>query len=152
MTGNNHREEASVEFWKPSSLAEDAFLLGEWLVDPMLNNLCNGKQQVRIEPRTMELLVFLAQHAGKTLAKERLIASVWRDAFVTDDVLTRGICGLRRVFGDNPKTPRYIETIPKRGYRLVAPVTRASDFEQEIAKPRKSLRAALLQLWASIMG
>src|SRR6185295_12697783 len=57
------------------------------------------------------------------VAKERLIQTVWSDTFVTDDVLTRAISELRRVFGDDAKASRFIQTIPKSGYRLIAPVS-----------------------------
>ena len=71
----------------------------------------------------MQVLVLLAAHAGQVVAKERLIRTVWPDAFVTDDVLTRAISELRRVFGDDAKEPRFIQTIPKSGYRLIAAVS-----------------------------
>ena len=71
----------------------------------------------------MQVLVLLAAHPGQVIAKERLILTVWPDAFVTDDVLTRAISELRRVFGDDAKEPRFIQTIPKSGYRLIALVS-----------------------------
>jgi TolB-like protein len=70
----------------------------------------------------MQVLVLLAAHAGQVVAKERLIQTVWPDTFVTDDVLTRAISELRRVFGDDARDSRFIQTIPKSGYRLIAPV------------------------------
>jgi len=63
---------------------------------------------------------------GEVVSKERLMRSVWPDAFVGDDVLTRCISELRRVFGDDAKEPRFIQTIPKSGYRLIAPVSRGA--------------------------
>ena len=68
----------------------------------------------------MQVLVCLAEHAGQVVAKERLMRTVWPDTFVSDDVLTRCISELRRVFGDDAKEPRVIQTIPKSGYRLIA--------------------------------
>src|SRR6185295_4464212 len=68
----------------------------------------------------MHVLVCLAEHPGEVVAKEHLIRTVWPDTFVTDDVLTRSISELRRVFGDDAKEPRVIQTIPKSGYRLIA--------------------------------
>ena len=84
----------------------------------------------------MQVLVLLATHAGQVVAKERLIQTVWPDTFVTDDVLTRAISELRRVFGDAAKESRFIETIPKSGYRLIARVS-VSGADQEIAAPRQ---------------
>jgi hypothetical protein len=77
---------------------------------------------VHLEPKIMEVLVYLAEHAADVIPKEQLLRSVWADTAVTDDVLTRAIFELRRVFDDDVRTPRVIQTIPKRGYRLIAPV------------------------------
>jgi TolB-like protein/Flp pilus assembly protein TadD len=71
----------------------------------------------------MEVLVCLAEHPGEPVSKEKLLQTVWADTFVGDSVLTRSISELRRVFEDEAKEPRVIQTIAKRGYRLVAPVT-----------------------------
>jgi adenylate cyclase len=98
------------------------FRVGSWLVAPSLNTISNKDTTVRLEPKAMEVLVCLAQHAGETLPKEILFQTVWPDTFVTDDVLTHSISELRRAFADDAHQPRIIQTIPKRGYRLVAPV------------------------------
>jgi DNA-binding winged helix-turn-helix (wHTH) protein len=98
------------------------FRVGPWLVEPSLNTVsCNG-MAVRLEQKQIEVLVCLAQQAGHLVSKEKLLQTVWPDTFVGDDVLIRSICELRRVFEDDPKDARYIQTIPKRGYRLVASV------------------------------
>src|SRR5262249_45407299 len=76
----------------------------------------------RLEPKVMEVLMCLAHHPGELVPKEHLLHTVWPDTFVTDDVLTRSISELRRVFEDDAKDSRFIQTIPRRGYRLVAPV------------------------------
>ena len=83
-------------------------------VEPSLNSVTGPAGTIRLEPKVMQVLVLLAAHAGQVVAKERLIQTVWPDVFVTDDVLTRAISELRRVFGDDAKEPRFIETIPKR--------------------------------------
>ena len=70
----------------------------------------------------MEVLVCLAQHAGETLSKEKLLQTVWSDTFVSEDALKHSISDLRRVFEDDAREPHVIQTIAKRGYRLVAPV------------------------------
>ena len=72
----------------------------------------------------MEVLVCLASQPGEGVPKEAILKTVWPDTFVSDDVLIRSVSELRRVFEDNAREPRFIETIPKRGYRLVAPVER----------------------------
>jgi len=64
------------------------FRVGRWLVVPSLNSISRKGTTVRLEPKAMEVLVCLAQHAGETLPKETLFHTVWPDTFVTDDVLT----------------------------------------------------------------
>ena len=71
----------------------------------------------------MEVLVRLAQQPGEPISKEELLRAVWPDTFVSDDVLTRSISELRRMLEDDAREPRFIETIPKRGYRMVAAVS-----------------------------
>ena len=98
------------------------FHLGDWRVEPRLNAVSRNGTTVRLQPKIMEVLVCLAQHAGEPVSKENLLGSVWPGTFVTDDVLTRAISELRRVFEDDAQQPHFIQTIPKRGYRLVVPV------------------------------
>lgn len=98
------------------------FHVGEWLVEPALNAVCRNGETVRLQPKVMNVLVCLAQHAGEPVSKEQLLSLVWGDTFVGDDVLKRSISELRRAFQDDVQAPSVIQTIPKRGYRLVAPV------------------------------
>ena len=72
-------------------------------------------------------LLHLSEHAGSVVEKNDLLAAVWADAFVSDDVLTRCVFELRKALKDNSRTPRYIHTVHKRGYRLVAPVREAAE-------------------------
>jgi TolB-like protein/DNA-binding winged helix-turn-helix (wHTH) protein len=101
---------------------ESGFHVGPWLALPSRNTLSLDGKTVHLEPKVMLVLVCLAGRAGETLTKDQLLETVWPDTFVTDDVLTRCISELRRAFEDDPKEARFIQTIPKRGYRLVAPV------------------------------
>jgi len=97
------------------------FQVGSWLVKPGLNTVSQNGTTVHLEPKVMAVLVCLADHAGEPVAKEKLLQTIWPDTFVTDGVLIRSISELRRVFEDEAKDSRFIQTIPKRGYRLVAP-------------------------------
>src|SRR5215471_8091125 len=83
---------------------------------------CEGRS-VRLEPKVMGVLLCLAQHPGETLSKEQLFQAVWPNIIVTEGVLKRCIGELRRVFDDDARNPHIIETISKRGYRLVASVS-----------------------------
>jgi len=99
------------------------FRIGEWLIRPQLGHFegPNGKR-LSIEPKAMEVLVYLAQHPGEVLPKERIIQAVWPDTFIEDCALTTAISKLRKALGDDAKNPSFIETLPKRGFRLILPV------------------------------
>ena len=95
--------------------------VGSWVVTPSLNSISCRDETVRLEPKVMEVLLCLAQHPGETLSKEQLLQAVWPNIIVTEDVLKRCIAELRRAFDDDAREPRIIQTISKRGYRLIAP-------------------------------
>jgi Tol biopolymer transport system component len=100
-----------------------SFRVGEFLIEPQLNSISINGEATRVEPKVMQVLVCLTSAAGEVVSKERLIQSVWTNTFVGDDVLSRAVSELRKVFGDDSKEPRYIQTIPRSGYRLIAPVS-----------------------------
>jgi TolB-like protein/DNA-binding winged helix-turn-helix (wHTH) protein len=110
------------------------FRLGPWLVRPGLNTLSQNGSSTRLEPKVMEVLVCLAASAGEPVSKEVILKTVWPETFVSDDVLTRSISELRRVFEDDPREPRFIQTIPKRGYRLLPTVTAVNGSCAEVAQ------------------
>jgi len=101
---------------------ERHFRLGPWLVKPSLNIAVRNGTTSRLTPKAMEVLVCLAEHAGEPVSKEKLIEEVWPQTFVGDDALKGLVAEIRRVLEDDAKQPRIIETIVKRGYRLVAPI------------------------------
>jgi Tol biopolymer transport system component/DNA-binding winged helix-turn-helix (wHTH) protein len=103
------------------------FQVGEWQVHPSLNRLSRGGEEVRVEPKVMQVLEVLAETPNEVVTRDTLVSRVWPGVYVTDDVLHRAIRELRRVFGDDTANPAYVETIRKRGYRLIAPVTRPED-------------------------
>ena len=106
---------------RESSLGSE-FQTGIWTVQPEACRILNGDREVRLRPMMMTLLVTLAEHAGQVLSKDKILETVWEASFVSESSLTREIAELRQVLGDSRKTPQYIETIPKRGYRYIAPV------------------------------
>ncbi len=99
--------------------------IGSWQVDRTTNELALGGEVVRVEPKVMEVLAVLAGRAGQVVSREELLAAVWPGVVVGDEALTQAIIKLRRALGDDPRSPSYIETISKRGYRLIAPVRSA---------------------------
>jgi len=106
------------------SLDNTTLRIGAWRVDPSLDEISKGAKAVRLEPRAMRLLVCLAEHAGQVVSVEQLLREAWKDVIVTPDSVYHVIATLRRLLGDDGKDCSYIATVPRRGYRLVAPVAR----------------------------
>jgi len=100
------------------------FCVGGWLVEPDLNKLTSGTRTAHVEPRVMDVLAYLAAHAGEVCSKERILQDVWTGTHVSDEVLTYAISEIRKALGDSARKPTYIATISKRGYRLIAEVKR----------------------------
>lgn len=98
------------------------FIIGDWTATPSLNRLERNGKTVSIEPRAMAVLVYLADRAGQVISKNDLTAAVWNERVVGDDAVYQRIHRLRTVLEDDPHHARYIETIPKKGYRLIAAV------------------------------
>jgi len=102
------------------------FRIGEWVIHPRVNAMERNGTTTRLEPKVMQVLVTLASTAGEVITREQLRGAVWPDVFVGEDVLIRAISELRHAFADDPRSPHVIETIPKVGYRLIAPVIQGS--------------------------
>jgi transcriptional activator of cad operon len=109
--------------------------VGEWRVDPALSQLSKGQEIVKVEARTMRLLLYLAQRSGEVVSVEELLNQVWAGVVVTPDSVYQAIASLRRLLGDDPKQPRYIATLQRMGYRLVADVTPCADMPASAAEP-----------------
>jgi DNA-binding winged helix-turn-helix (wHTH) protein len=103
------------------------FRLGAWTVEPSLDRISRDGGEVRLRPRAMDVLVVLALASGRLVGKRELVDEVWRTEFVGDHALTQVIAELRAALGDDARVPSFIETIPRRGYRLVAEVTPLAD-------------------------
>ena len=111
----------SAELQEHLGFAAD-FRIGEWLVEPSLDRVSRAGTVLRLRPQLVNLLVLLARHAGRTVSKETILAEVWEGQHVAESGMTRCVAEIRQALGDDAHAPRIIETIPKRGYRLVAPV------------------------------
>ncbi|MFO7692324.1 MAG: winged helix-turn-helix domain-containing protein [Vicinamibacterales bacterium] len=98
------------------------FRVADWQVEPRLNRVSRGSEVHHLRPRLMDLLVFLADHPGDVLSRDQILSAVWPQRFVAESVLSRSVADLRRLLDDDASMPRLIETIPKRGYRLLAAV------------------------------
>lgn len=99
--------------------------IGAWCVHARAGRLMRAGEERALEPKVMDLLVLLASRPGEVIAHEEIFAALWPDTIVGDDTLARVVSKLRKAFDDDAKTPLYIETIAKRGYRLIAEIDTA---------------------------
>ncbi len=98
------------------------FRLGAWQVRPDLCTLETDGRSVQLEPKAMGVLLCLAQHAPHVVTREQFIEEVWSGRIVTDEVLSRAISLLRTQLEDDAHEPRFVRTIPRVGYALIATV------------------------------
>lgn len=125
-------------------LRTNGFSLGKWTVFPLEGRLKNGDEIRKIQPKSMDVLVVLAEAEAGVVSRETLLSEVWQGRAVSDEPLTRCIGELRRALGDTSKSPQYIQTVPKRGYQLLQkaiPLNTESDTngnEQDSSEPSGS--------------
>jgi Tol biopolymer transport system component/DNA-binding winged helix-turn-helix (wHTH) protein len=124
---------------RPAQAERPDFRLGPHRVRPSVNRVMTPEGEVQLEPKIMQVLVCLADSAGRTVSKQRLFEEVWAGVHVTEDALTRAVGELRRALGDDPARPSYIETIRKTGYRLM---TLPSPAVEEQSGPRTDAPAS----------
>ena len=143
--------------------------IGAWHVDFDSGQLSEDASQAieiaeasrRLEPKSCRVLAYLAAHPGELVTKQALTEAVWSDTYASDDTIARTISRLRTSLGDNSRAPRYIETLPKRGYRLLAAVqplagaspaatTPAAETPAE-RRPRRMLAVGVLLIAALVL-
>lgn len=128
-------------------LGEGGFRVGPWWVEPATGKLQHQDgDEEHLRPQEMDLLCCLASAGGRVVAREEILTEVWDDAAVEEGAITRCVSEIRKTLGDEAKAPRYIETIPKRGYRLMVPVepraAEAPPGQEQAPWLRRSLIAA----------
>jgi len=109
----------------PEPRAEREINIGDWQVYPARNRIVRKGDVRRIQPLSMNILAYLAARAGDVVGHEELLDAFWRGRIACSDAIHRRIADLRRHLGDDRRHPEYIETVPKRGYRLIADVSSA---------------------------
>jgi DNA-binding winged helix-turn-helix (wHTH) protein len=128
---------------------ESPFTVGPFRVDAKKNVLeCEG-YRVRLEPKAMRVLVHLAARAGEDVRKDELMRVVWGGPLVRAEVLTNAIWELRKALRDDCREPDFIQTVPRKGYRLVAPVGLCASRDVGFLDGKRS---ALLRLLRSKFG
>lgn len=103
-------------------VTDRCFTLGEWTVDPSQRLLYRGDEQRLLEPKSLAVLLCLARTPSEVVSWDRLIKDAWNGRVISDDAVHRQVSKLRNALDDDPRAPRYIETLPKTGFRLLAPV------------------------------
>ena len=101
---------------------KNGFRFGDWQAFPLRNLLVGPPGEIHIEPKVMQVLYQLASNPGQVLERDKLLNDIWDGRAFSDEPLTRCIAALRHALGESPTDPKYIQTIPKSGYRLVCPV------------------------------
>lgn len=109
----------------------------DFTVDPADRSLCRSGAAVEVGNRYFDALALLLRERGRLVSKDRFMAEVWNGVPVTDEALTQCIRALRRLLGDDAGNPRFIETVPKHGYRFIGAV----EVVESDAHPRPVLRA-----------
>src|SRR5215472_15126492 len=105
--------------------SDESFEFADWRVDPARGLVSRDGKEVRLEPKLMELLIVFAGSSGRVITKDEIVSRVWSGRAIGDDTLSAAISRLRSALGET-KSKRYIETLPKRGYRALVTSERAS--------------------------
>jgi adenylate cyclase len=110
----------------PAEETSSAVQIGEWIAHPAIDCISRGTETQKLEPRAMRLLLCLANSAGEVVSIDRLLTEVWAGVVVGSASVYEAVSQLRRILGDVDPKPTYIVTVPRKGYRLIAPVQRVS--------------------------
>jgi tetratricopeptide (TPR) repeat protein/DNA-binding winged helix-turn-helix (wHTH) protein len=108
------------------------FYLGDFLVDPHQGLVTGREGSVHLAPKALEVLLCLASAPGTTVSRDELTTEVWGEGQASPDALTHAISAIRHALDDHHNDPRYVQTLPKRGYRLLAAVRPVDDLQAEV--------------------
>jgi transcriptional activator of cad operon len=125
----------------PTGILGDVVQIGEWTVNPALDSISRGTETHKLEPRTMQLLMCLANSAGAVVSVDRLLTEVWSGVVVGSASVYQAVSQLRKLLGDVDPDPTYIVTIPRKGYRLTAAVRRIDPASDTVPTGESTLEA-----------
>jgi DNA-binding winged helix-turn-helix (wHTH) protein len=126
------------------------YRFGRFELDPADRRLLRDGEPVELNSRYLDALALMLREQGRLVSKERFLDEVWRGVPVTDEALTQCIKTLRRQLGDDAARPRFIETVPKHGYRFIAPTDGAASAVRQA--PRRLWRSAVMLGAAGTIG
>lgn len=121
-------------------MTSGGFRFEHFRLDPSNRLLTRGNASVELNGRYLDALTLLVSEHGKLVSKDRFMEEIWRGVPVTDEALTQCIKTLRRQLGDSAGKPRFIETVPKHGYRFIAPVERLHGDVPPVISPEETVR------------
>ncbi len=116
-----------------------SFVFNGFLLDTSNRRLMRGDAPVELNARYLDALALMVNEPGQLVSKERFLREVWQGVPVTDEALTQCIKILRKQLGDDAGNPRFIETVPKHGYRFIAPVTRVEAGAMPSSEPVRAV-------------
>src|SRR5258708_32293405 len=98
--------------------------------------LWRGEDRVLLTPKAFDVLRYLVEHAGRLVTQDEILGALWPRSYVNPEVLKHHVLEVRKALGDDPRNPRFIETMPRRGYRFIAPVSAGAETHRTAeAKP-----------------
>ncbi|MBV8436275.1 MAG: winged helix-turn-helix domain-containing protein [Silvibacterium sp.] len=101
--------------------------------------------RVSIAPKSFDVLAYMVEHAGRVVSQDEILEALWPETYVNPEVLRKYILEVRKTLGDRAESPEFIETVPKRGYRFVAPVTAVPVPDEHTTEPTPSLLSNVTQ-------
>lgn len=114
--------------------------VGDWSVNPAAGQISRNGENVRLEMRTMRVLVCLAEHPGEVVSIDDLLDAGWAGVNVSPDSVYQAVASLRRLLGDDPKQPTYIATVPRLGYQMIAEV---GSWKESVAAETPTVRPTI---------
>ena len=115
-------------------------------LDPRNERLLRGNDVIALRPKPFALLRYMVEHPGRLVAQDELKKAIWPSTFVGEGVLRLYLREVRAALGDDAESPRFIETIARRGYRFIAEVKRSDDADDDLAPPDQSALAAAAKI------
>lgn len=103
-------------------MTQSGVTIGDWVVDRDTNSIHREEESRKLQPLSIDVLLYLAEHADRLVTNQELLDTLWPRRIVGDDAVHRRIANLRKMLGDSSRDPKYIRTVSKRGYRLIASV------------------------------
>src|ERR1700722_2530951 len=125
------------------------YRFGEIRVDAATKRVFRGEEGVPLEPKPLLLLLYLIENRGRLVSKEELLQVVWAGTFVGDNALTRAVAQIRKTLGDDARQSRYIETVPKLGYRFIGELANQSNAGPVTAVPPAPASKSRIWIWAA---